>query len=524
MESTPSSPSPSAAESASASDVAPAKDPFGPLPEQVEVKLSKGEGGGDLNLPQGETYTNNKFTEQIETQLNVKLNFVWETKNEAYQQKIKLAIASNDLPDIFYVDDYNDYLSLIKNGQIEDLTQAFADYSSDELKRVYGTDGGAGLRTLTIGGKLYGLSALGAVHDPVNLAWVRKDWLDKIGLKEPDTVEDLKTIVAAFNEKMGTKGIPGTATSDTAIQPLDSFDVIFQANHANPGQWVKDQDGNVIYGSVAPETKQALGQIQQMYQAGLIDLEFATTKSDQWVARIANGKAGVFFGPWWSGWYPLTDAIKNDPKAIWRAYAVKDESGVAYGREGAPVGRIAVVKKGFKYPELLVKILNYEVDQQKNPLKGTDASWDAWTVNIPLWDADLGIQYYNNIQALLNGNSNIEGKPADLDVQRKVAENFKKGEDWLAQNSDMYGEAVSRVFGMAPLVKNDKLVSVYNEFYGQTPTMEKRWVNLRKLESDAFLQIALGKQTLDYFDEFVKQWNDQGGQTITQEVNAALSN
>jgi putative aldouronate transport system substrate-binding protein len=61
-------------------------------------------------------------------------------------------------------------------------------------------------------------------------------------------------------------------------------------------------------------------------------------------------------------------------------------------------------------------------------------------------------------------------------------------------------------------------------FYGaNTTTMKEKWDQLSTLEEQTFLQIIYGKQPMDYFDTFVKQWNDQGGMQITKEVNEAVA-
>jgi putative aldouronate transport system substrate-binding protein len=48
--------------------------------------------------------------------------------------------------------------------------------------------------------------------------------------------------------------------------------------------------------------------------------------------------------------------------------------------------------------------------------------------------------------------------------------------------------------------------------------------NLDTLESTAFLQIITGEKPVDYFDEFVKQWYGQGGDTVTKEVKNEVKN
>ena len=48
--------------------------------------------------------------------------------------------------------------------------------------------------------------------------------------------------------------------------------------------------------------------------------------------------------------------------------------------------------------------------------------------------------------------------------------------------------------------------------------MRKSWWKLQELEKKAFISIVTCDEPLSYFDEFVKDWNAEGGKTITQEV------
>ena len=41
-------------------------------------------------------------------------------------------------------------------------------------------------------------------------------------------------------------------------------------------------------------------------------------------------------------------------------------------------------------------------------------------------------------------------------------------------------------------------------------------------EKEAYLKIISGEEDISYFDTFVKEWNEQGGQTITSEVSESM--
>src|SRR5690606_33473584 len=74
---------------------------------------------------------------------------------------------------------------------------------------------------------------------------------------------------------------------------------------------------------------------------------------------VTDGKAGIFFGPWWMGYGPLPDAIKNNPEANWQAYLLPlDADGEFNAHMGAPSTLFVVVRKGYEHPEAVIKMLN----------------------------------------------------------------------------------------------------------------------------------------------------------------------
>ncbi len=59
-----------------------------------------------------------------------------------------------------------------------------------------------------------------------------------------------------------------------------------------------------------------------------------------------------------------------------------------------------------------------------------------------------------------------------------------------------------------------------NEFLGTpTATMQSKMTYLNTLEAQVFTDIIVGNAPIGKFDDFVKQWKEQGGDQITAEVN-----
>jgi putative aldouronate transport system substrate-binding protein len=48
---------------------------------------------------------------------------------------------------------------------------------------------------------------------------------------------------------------------------------------------------------------------------------------------------------------------------------------------------------------------------------------------------------------------------------------------------------------------------------------EATWPSLKKLEEETFLQIITGAKSVDDFDGFVQQWNDNGGAALLEKLN-----
>ncbi|MEI3491080.1 MAG: hypothetical protein V8Q73_03685 [Blautia sp.] len=42
--------------------------------------------------------------------------------------------------------------------------------------------------------------------------------------------------------------------------------------------------------------------------------------------------------------------------------------------------------------------------------------------------------------------------------------------------------------------------------------------SLQQLEKNSFIQIIMGVQPVSYFDEFVKEWYEQGGEELTEQI------
>ena len=99
-----------------------------------------------------------------------------------------------------------------------------------------------------------------------------------------------------------------------------------------------------------------------------------------------------------------------------------------------------------------------------------------------------------------------EGKTAESSAQIRAAATFEQAPD-TAEGYVIAGE------------HRDELIS--NLFNGEpTETMKKNWEQLQTMEKQTYTNIIYGNEPIEAFDTFVEEWKAQGGDQITEEVNA----
>ena len=176
------------------------------------------------------------------------------------------------------------YRALLKYDMIQPLDQYFDDYASDALK-AYVESGGEELKKCISNdkGEIMAIPAPSMMGGEANEMWIRQDWLDNLGLEVPRTWDEMAAVAEAFvtqdpdgNGEADTIGILGPSNSDhmNAIGANQfGLDPLFSSFQSYPQYWLQDEDGTVEYGSIQPETREALEKISKLYTNKLIDPE-----------------------------------------------------------------------------------------------------------------------------------------------------------------------------------------------------------------------------------------------------------
>lgn len=529
--------------------------PYGAYPETINYTLGKMTSINNSNMPEGDTYTDNAYTRYIKTIINVQNVDAFEAADSQYDTNVSMAISMENLPDIMVVSSQDEVQQLVEADLIEDLTESYDNCLSDKIKDIYDSFGDSLKDMVTYDGKIMALPETNITDGP-NLVWLRKDWMDALGLSEPETIDDVVNIVSAFiAEDPGNNGVDENGKPNTVGLVVDTdvtgecgysseflLDIIFACFNSYPKQWILDNEGNVVYGSVTEEAKAALAYISELYSQGIIDNDFLLRTSTNICELIEGGQCGSFFGPWWAPNNPLVNAVGNDPDADWQPYliATSEDGSTSYHSQN-PCYKYVVVRKGYEHPEIVAKMISVMFDKVRFDCSDSEEFADYYQLNVEPTARPLSINVdynnalsicYKNIDMALSGDKD----PDDLELLERsyytacssYIENT--GQTYLvARNSGgstlgrkgatstQWAAYMSRIRACS-LISQDNIKVVESLYFKTTDTMKSRWWRLKTKEKEAYLKIISGEEDIDYFDTFVDEWKSQGGDIITEEV------
>lgn len=515
--------------------------PFGAYPETIEYTLGKMTSVNNSNMPENDTYTDNAYTRYIKSVINVQNVDVFEANDSQYDTNVSMVISMGSLPDIMVVSSQDEVEQLVEAGLIEDLTESYNNCISDRIRKMYESYGDSLKDMVTYDGKIMALPETNITDGP-NLVWLRKDWMDKLGLSEPHTIDDVVNIVKHFiSEDPGNNGVDASGKPNTVGLAVDTdvtgecgysseflLDIIFACFGAYPKQWIMNDDGEIVYGSVTDEAKEALSYISSLYNQGVIDNDFLLRTSTNICELIENGLCGSFFGPWWAPNNPLANAVSRNPDADWQPYLIAtDSDGTTSYHSQNPCYKYVVVRKGYEHPEIAAKMISVMFDKVRFDCTDSGEFKNYYQLNVEPTARPLSINVdynnalsicYRNIDATISGRKN----PDSLELlERSFYDACSEYIKNANKTSTQWAAYMSRIKACS-LIAQDNIKVVDSLYFKTTDKMKSHWWRLKAKEKEAYLKIISGEEDISYFDTFVKEWNEQGGQTITSEVRESM--
>lgn len=443
-------------------------------------------------------YNESLFYQELEKRTGVKVNFQHPAVGTEAEQ-FNLLIASGKLPDVieYNITNYSggpekaiaDKVLIPLNDLINKHAPNFKKYLDEhpDIKKEISTDDGT----------IYAFPAIGTGNVNVSAGLVvRKDWLDDLGLKAPETIEEWTNVLRQFKEKKGAKTPLTMAKGEFEV---DRFNGAF-----NVGNTFYVDNGKVKFGAQEQAYKDYLTVLNSWYKEGLLDPDFTTQDGKARDAKAANGSAGAFVTSISTIETYIKSGKTSDPKydlvPVQHPVLKKgDEPSIFQAAFNFRGTGSAMITPANKNPERTAAWLDYLYSKEGNVLKSFGV--EGVTFN---WDKE-----YPRYTDLILKN------PDKLSIAESMSKYLRVAYPSPGFVGDQY---YTEQYYQLPQQK--QAVEVFNKYYKNadktrlprisTTTAESQEMSainaeLNTYRQEMFQKFVLGAESLDKFDAYVKQ-------------------
>lgn len=430
------------------------------------------------------------------------LEYIRKVNQELLKNGIKAEIELVELPKGDYLEQLD---ILIKNGSIPDIMW-FRDRADIEYKEqgllldltTYVNNSDTFLQVM----EPYNRSRIESYpyllrirYNTPKLAVVRKDWLEKLNLNIPETVEDYYTVLKAIAEsdfdENGQKDTYGiTVTGDTS-----RLDEIFNSAFSMPTTWIKNENNEYIYAKVSKFEKEKLAFYRRLLEENILDKEYAMTRWDSMEEKLYTGKVGMVIGS--AG--KVIEIYNNKLKAMGVNTDLiplnppKSDMGIGF----APIN-VSREEMGFA---ISANSPNKEIAFQVLEFM---ASYEG--------------QYLDRL--------GFEGRDYEIDIDGDITRT-EKAEEWYARFFDVPSwESPTPLYSELGQQSLDITSKYYIEdiVFDIPKEYEVKWEEMDNLYREYSYKIINGEYDINKFDEFVDKWYEMGGNEVTKLARKELKN
>ena len=346
-------------------------------------------------------------------------------------------------------------------------------------------------------GQLYGFPLIQSSPKLVSTAGptIRKDWIEELGLKMPETVEDWENMLTAFKEKKG-------AAAPLSFNYETGSYYMFTLLEAVPEMYI--DNGKVKFGPIEPEYKEALETLSRWYKKGLLDKNIVAIDDKMLGSQLLNGETGASFlsGGRQIGQFMVSGVQKDEKFELAGVRYPAKESGKmnAYIPVSYPVGlsSVSAISAQSEYPQLAAKVLDYAYTEEGQLFSNFGVEGDTYTM------VDGKPVYTEKIT------KNTEG----LSMSQMLAMNVKAG----SGGSFVVSEEYLNQYYQLPQQKSalDEWVKGYDESMKHripnvTPSTDESseyasiMNEVNKYVNQMITKFIMGVESFENYDAFIKQ-------------------
>jgi putative aldouronate transport system substrate-binding protein len=363
-------------------------------------------------------------------------------------------------------------------------------------------------------GQLYWLPVIWTLAYNATTVGIRDDWMNNLGLEEPKTLDEFEAVLHAFanNDPTGTGGTTYGITGMDSLYYVTSM--VWGAFDVVPSIFY-ERNGEVVFGDVQPEAREALAVLNRWYQAGYIDPEYMVNKRENVAEKMVAGRVGMVEEDWyrfipelafWNGIFyeALVDSIPDISFTILAPFT--GPGGHATMRQQNPNrGGVMFTTRFAGNQELVGAFYDWYQAVSFSEEAMTFCRWGVEGVTYRL--NELGgrewIPPYDQVSERDKFGINQQGGGTNFNNYELQAK-FMTAPQYM----DLRNEVGYKSFG-----KFDIMEPVERPIYSRVVTDLKTYIE------SGVIDFITGARSLDDFDAFVQGWYNLGGTNVLAEAN-----
>lgn len=432
---------------------------------------------------------------EINKRMNVNVKVQW-VPSDTYAQKLNVMAASNDFPDVFFIQEA-EFNKWRDKGIFMDVKPEVGKYPN--LSKFIPADAMAKMNPKD---KYYGFPYY--VTDTRDTLAIRKDWLDKLGLKIPATTDEFFEVAKAF----ATKDPDGNGQADT---PGFSFSVVnnkFSQIEPLMGAFGLGNEWSEVNGQLVPmqvqtnELKEFAAFMKKAYAEGAVDKDFPANKLKDSVAKLEAGKTGIAMivtNEFFNGTLPTLKKLTPSAELV-QLLPPKGLTGKQTSQTLQMTNKIVInAKLDAAQKQRILEMLDYMLSDEGHDL---------------IKNGIEGVHY----------SKGGDGKYQKLEAFDKDRPQLLS--TWFFRRFDP--EIQIRKWDDQETAKNIKTIIEANEKYRWknpaegllSETMTKKGAGLQQKWMETMTKVIVGQSPLTAIDDAVAAWKRDGGDEIIKEMNA----
>ncbi|TBL76354.1 extracellular solute-binding protein [Paenibacillus thalictri] len=460
-------------------------------------------------LQRGDSWDpDNAYLPMMEQATNTKMMFQ-QIPGTEYENKRNVVMASGDYPNVIRVRGtealYQKYLQDSLLLPLDDYINKYPSVKNAYPKEVW--DANRNPKD----GKIYLLPRITGLL-PTTISY-RKDWLEQLGMAEPKTTDEYKTMLKAFKDKNPGKVkdlIPFTPNNNQ-ISWVSPFLSAFGSDYM-AWQPSKDNPKRLVLSNTLPEYKEGLLYVRDLRKEGLMDTEWMVGKS-RGLFKFYGSQSGSSTD--WPQYIDLrTEAIRQvDPKGkVGYITSLKGPKGVQSGHVVTPneqdLGTAITKSTTPEQMEAIFRVINWQLTDGYDLLK--------YGVEGKTYDVVNGQKVRRGRDAVLKDNPKYDLYMLDRIPLIEPPRNFEF-------NKENFGQIPADDFAYSSQVLKDAESKVHKNYMvlGDDPVINDNLNKIKSAVDEVASKIILDPNTDadKAFAEFLDKLKQNKIDEVTEAVN-----